>query len=150
MVTKPTHKYKPTGRTIRYTGVRETHLREAPLTKQALINFIDWIGTDDYYLCVWGQYDIPLIDSYCKKFKLETNWLKNINDLQQIYSEVLSIKRLVSRQDALAENNIEYVGRNHKSFNDAWNTSRLLLKYKDMFKLRSEGNQALNLSSGTL
>jgi inhibitor of KinA sporulation pathway (predicted exonuclease) len=100
--------------------------------------FSEWLG-QDYFLCSWGKDDKLHLINQCVRNKINLDWFKNYNDIQQQIGRILTTnaKNQLGLKNALELAGIEPTGKAHRGIDDAINTAELLVKFVDDIKLSS-------------
>jgi inhibitor of KinA sporulation pathway (predicted exonuclease) len=115
--------------------------------REAIHQFSAWLG-QDYFLCSWGKDDrFHLIDQ-CLRNKVNLDWLKNYNDIQQQIGKILgtNTKNQLGLKNALDLAEIEPTGKAHRGIDDAINTAELLVKFVDQVNLQNNTLSAKDIT----
>ncbi|AZV43652.1 exonuclease [Peribacillus asahii] len=122
--------------TMKFIQMDENDVRKAVSPKQALSEFVEWIGKD-YYLCSWGDIDKLYLIQECVNESFPLSWLKNYNDIQPAIANAIVGKKIIKLKDAIRESGIKEEGYSHSAMYDAVNTSSLFIKYHDQIELKT-------------
>ncbi|MCD8510128.1 MAG: exonuclease domain-containing protein [Bacillus sp. (in: Bacteria)] len=106
--------------------------------------FIRWIGREPYYLCTWSESDLHiLIRNYVYGQRFSLNWLKNYNDLQKIFADMINESKQLSLTKSLQRAGLSMQGSHHNAVDDAVNTARILMLYYPHISLEQTSQQAI-------
>lgn len=104
--------------------------------------FIRWIGREPYYLCTWSRSDLHiLIRNYVYGQRFSLNWLRNYNDLQKIFSDMINENKQLSLTKSLQRAGLSIQGKHHSAVDDAANTARILMLYYPHISLEETNQQ---------
>lgn len=122
--------------TTEFTGVTQSDVDDAPLFKEAIENFKDWLG-EDYYLCSWGPDDKYQLVRECNAKKMDLSWIKNYNDIQLPYTRLngADIGQRMGLKKSLKVEDLPFIGKQHNALDDAFNTAKLFKRYFPKFIL---------------
>lgn len=116
------------------TGITNADLRNAPCFEYAMVEFLEWIGNEQYRVYAWSDTDKRnfINESTYKNCYEDFSSLlgKHFMDLQLIYQRISKLHKL-SLERALNSLNIEIDGRAHRAVDDAFNTAQILMLIKD-------------------
>ncbi|MCM3135283.1 exonuclease domain-containing protein [Paenibacillus polysaccharolyticus] len=135
---RPSNKSVLSTDTVQFTGITQKDIDAAPLFPAALSQFIDWMGSEPYYMCSWGPDDRNKLISHCRTHQLDVAWITNHNDLQQQWSRAMHKEgkfRQLGLAQALELCGIEFDGTQHRALDDAINTAKVFMHQFDKFKL---------------
>jgi inhibitor of KinA sporulation pathway (predicted exonuclease) len=124
--------------TRKFISMKKEDVKNAVPFHIGIQKFSEWLG-DQYYLCSWGKDDKYHIINQCVRNKMNLDWLKNYNDIQQQIGKSLSsdLKNQIGLKNALDLAGIKPVGRAHRGIDDAINTAELFIKFIDQITLTS-------------
>jgi len=145
------------------TGIEQSDIKDAPKFKEALDEFLDWIGEEDFKIYAWSNSDYhqvkseakyKQIDDECYKYILDKkNWV----DYQKVFSKRIHYKTAVALSDAVKMAEIKNFGRYHDGLDDAKNTALLISKMElnPDYQVKcledvSFGDEHLNVTMGDL
>ncbi|WP_434758351.1 exonuclease domain-containing protein [Paenibacillus amylolyticus] len=137
---RPSNKSVLSTDTVQFTGITQKDIDAAPLFPAALSQFINWMGTEPYYMCSWGPDDRNKLISHCRTHQLDVAWITNHNDLQQQWSRAMHTEgkfRQLGLAQALELCGIEFDGTQHRALDDAINTAKVFIHQFHQFKLES-------------
>ena len=116
------------------TGIRNSHVKNAPCIREALLHMIQWIGDREYKVYAWSDSDRAqqlheikakkIQDERIHEFVREERWI----DYQEVLEKRFEIERKISLEEALGRAEIEPEGRFHDGLDDAVNTGYLIEK----------------------
>jgi len=96
--------------------------------KKCIKQFKEWIGTDDYVFCTWGNDDIFVLICNCIFNNVNYNFIEKYVDLQYIHSIKNENDIQVSLEDAVKHYNIKINSKFHRALNDAIYASKVMKK----------------------
>lgn len=115
----------------RLTGISDHDTQFAPIAKDALNAFLNWLP-EDAVLVTWSVNDINQIDDelYFKNIDLPDlyDYLDNYIDCQVLFSEKMNRDKLYNLKEALSIANVDYDTNIHDALVDAKNTALLFSK----------------------
>jgi inhibitor of KinA sporulation pathway (predicted exonuclease) len=93
--------------------------------------FIEWseIDMEPYHLIAWGAKDQQYLFNECKSYKLDTDWLRPYSDLKAQYQRIKKLYEPKGLKHAIESEGWEFDGVQHRAIDDAYNLSKLFLKY---------------------
>lgn len=144
------------------TGITTASVKKAPVMKEALNSFLEWVP-DDAVMVAWSDSDGRQLrreatGKHILSDRLES-LITNCIDCQQIFGDRMEEKRAYSLEEALIAADIYQTGRAHDGFDDAFNTALLFAKLQQnddivlnpIYKAaRSETSEQLSFSLGSL
>ena len=115
------------------TGIRQEEINRARMFPEVLEDFKTWVGVqeDDYVLCSWGKFDKSMLLNDCHLHKLETNWLEHHINLKAQYKDIKKLKKKIGLKWAMDKEDLEFTGREHRAYDDAYNTAKIFVRYLD-------------------
>jgi inhibitor of KinA sporulation pathway (predicted exonuclease) len=118
------------------TGIRQEQINKARTFEVIFPSFEDWFYQQDgpHLLCTWGDKDMDLIHSDCSRHDLEAKFLPTCIDLKAQYNAMYRLPKEVGLIKALEYNDILFEGSPHRAIDDAFNTTKLFLKYLDRWQ----------------
>lgn len=122
--------------TRKFINMAKEDLKKTVSFQTGVEQFKRWLG-QDYYLCSWGKDDKVHFVNECVRNKMNLEWFKNYNDLQNLIGKILSdnTKNQLGLKNALKLAGFEFSGTAHKGIDDAVNTAMLLITFVDRIKL---------------
>ena len=118
-------------RIMQLTGISSTDLLDAPLMREALVRFIEWVPADAKVVS-WSENDLQQIKYEALKKdivheRLETilnDWI----DCQLMFMDKIAVSRKYKLSEALIIADIDQEGHEHNGLADAYNTAKLFAK----------------------
>lgn len=107
------------------TSIQQEEVDQAEFFWEVFPRFVEWIGTEPFYLCSWGAYDLNQFRTDCERHKLT---------LPPTFEKHINVKREFSRnkgtkpigmKGALAMMEIPLEGTHHRGIDDARNIAKL-------------------------
>ena len=111
----------------RLTKITKEDLKYAHTLEQSINYFRKWIK-DNIVFCSWGKSDFIVLKNNCEFYNIDTNWIKNYIDIQNIYVIKYELKNLVSLRNIVKLLEIENDKKFHKALNDAFYTGEIMKK----------------------
>lgn len=145
-----------------------THIDEKDLCgavgfKEAMDDFLGWIGEEETTIYSWSNSDFRQIqsESTCKGYEHPRlqHFLNGWVDFQKVFSGILQVSQLMNLEAALNGAGITFEGCPHSASDDAENTARLyaLTQDKEAFEKSTKAildllrpKPALSVSLGSL
>lgn len=127
-----------TGDTTSFTGITQDDVNGAGTLSQVVREFIDWIGTETYFLCAWGPDDQRQLVQECRQHGISTDWIVNHNNLQKMLSKTFKLEKhqQMGLKPALEMLEIPFSGSHHRALDDAMNTAQILVKLYERLQFR--------------
>ncbi|WP_199614833.1 3'-5' exonuclease [Paenibacillus alkalitolerans] len=124
--------------TRKFINMEKEDIEKAVPFQTGIELFSTWLG-EDYFLCSWGKDDRVHLINECVRNRMNLDWFKNYNDIQQQIGKILTANtsNQLGLKNALNLAGIEHLGKAHKGIDDAMNTARLLLKFADRLQLNT-------------
>ena len=107
------------------TKIDMSETKRAMRFKSVIMNFINWIGDDNYIFCTWGSNDINELERNCKYHNISMEWLQNYLDIQRYFGMKKQIG-IVSLERAAKYIATETSEQYHRALNDALCASKIL------------------------
>ena len=107
--------------------ITKEDLKYAHTLEQSINYFRKWIK-DNIVFCSWGKSDFIVLKNNCEFYNIDTNWIKNYIDIQNIYVIKYELKNLVSLRNVVKLLEIENDKKFHKALNDAFYTGEIMKK----------------------
>jgi inhibitor of KinA sporulation pathway (predicted exonuclease) len=109
----------------RLTSIRQEDVDSAETFADVLPQFLDWIGTEPYFFCSWGSYDLKQFRIDCDRHKIAfPAGFENHINLKQIFAQQRRL-RPMGMAHAMAYVGYTLEGRHHRGIDDARNIARL-------------------------
>lgn len=115
------------------TTITQEDVDNAVNFPEALKEFTEWIGEEDFYLCSWGFYDKTQLNKDCELHKLD-KITKNHISLKHQYNKIKNIKKRVGVKRALSIENLKFEGTHHRGIDDARNIAKIFLNNVNEWK----------------
>lgn len=124
--------------TTTFTGISQQDVSEAGTLTEVLRTFIEWIGTDEYYLCAWGPDDQRQLVQECRQHGIAVDWIVNHNNLQKMLSRTYKLEKhqQMGLKNAMEMLEIPFSGSHHRALDDAANTAQIMIKLFDKLTFR--------------
>lgn len=124
---KPLHVHSLPVLTTQFTGITPDVIASANPFPMVMDSFLQWLGTDEYYLCSWSLSDRDYFIADCRQHNFSTDWIQNYNDIQKWYGRVRGeTKKRVGLSRAMEQLSLTPIGSAHSAMADAVNTFRIL------------------------
>jgi inhibitor of KinA sporulation pathway (predicted exonuclease) len=124
--------------TTTFTGITQEDVNGAGTLAQVIRDYVEWIGTEEYFLGAWGPDDLRQLVQECRQHKIQTDWIVNHNNLQKMLSKVYKLEKhqQMGLKPALEMLEIPFAGSHHRAMDDAFNTAQILVKLYEQFQFR--------------
>jgi inhibitor of KinA sporulation pathway (predicted exonuclease) len=131
--------------------MKKEDVRKAVSFQLGIQKFSNWLG-EDYFLCTWGKDDKLHLINQCVRNKINLDWLRNYNDIQQQIGKILveDNKNQLGLKGALDLAGITPVGKAHRGIDDAINTAELLINFIERVNLQNNSLSDKELSQHSL
>ncbi len=113
------------------TGISMEMLRDAPIFEDAIVQFMDWIGSEDHVkMYEWSTSDRTQLIRECRfkgiwdgrASRTFSRWM----DFQKVFSRMIGIHQIISLDRALGCVDVSVEGKLHDACFDAENCARLM------------------------
>ena len=130
---KPVVNPKLSGFCKKLTGISQEQLNTADNFMKVMEEFQDFIGfgIEDYKLFSWGSNDKVFLSSNCALHNLDEDWLEPFVDIHKAYLSINGNKRKSGLRYIVESEGFEFEGDQHSAFIDAFNLSKIFIKYID-------------------
>ena len=119
------------------TSITQSDVDTAHKFPDVLDAFLEWIGSEDYFLCSWGFYDKSQFQKDCQLHRFETGWLKNHISLKHQHgAKVMNKKKGVGMIAALNKAGLKQSGVHHRGIDDAKNITQIFIRYKNIWEYK--------------
>ncbi|MBP8724810.1 MAG: exonuclease domain-containing protein [Saprospiraceae bacterium] len=121
---------------VSLTGISQEEINRSRTFDVVWHEFLDWIdehADDSIGIFCWGKYDRELLLNSCYKYGLPADCLNSYSDLKQAYAYMKGLSKQVGLDRALTMEGISFEGNRHRALPDAYNLSKLFVKYFDEF-----------------
>ncbi|RXZ79798.1 hypothetical protein EBB07_21435 [Paenibacillaceae bacterium] len=112
--------------TTNFTGITAEQVRDAERFPDVQREFLKWIGEETYYLCSWSLSDRDIFIDECRRYGLGTDWLRNYNDIQQMFGRKFGHNRRIGLARALDDLKIVQSDHLHDALADTHYTFEIL------------------------
>ncbi len=123
---------------MRLTGIDASDVFNAPGFKVVFNRFMNWVlqEGEEYLLCAWGNKDLLFMQENTRAHRLPCLDEERYLDVKAAYHEYIRPLRgkPAGLMKALHLEGIEFEGRQHRALDDAFNLSRLFVKYIDVWQ----------------
>jgi inhibitor of KinA sporulation pathway (predicted exonuclease) len=115
------------------TGIQQEQVNKARPFNMVFPVFEDWFYKIDqpHIMCTWGAKDMEIISADCKRHDLDESFLPICINLKAQFAKAMRFPKEVGLLKALDYAEIEFEGQHHRALDDAYNTTRLFLRYLD-------------------
>ncbi|WP_010499358.1 3'-5' exonuclease [Paenibacillus elgii] len=113
------------------TSITQEDVNQADYFPQAIQQFQDWIGKEDYFLCSWGLYDKSQLTKDCELNRLGTEWLANHISIKHQHGKLIGKERGVGMARALDMLKLPLEGTHHRGIDDARNIAKIFVRIFD-------------------
>ncbi|MFB0845075.1 exonuclease domain-containing protein [Paenibacillus oleatilyticus] len=113
------------------TSITQEDVNQAEYFPQAIQQFQEWIGKEDYILCSWGFYDKSQLTKDCELNRLDTDWLANHISIKHQHGKMIGKERGVGMEKALDLLKMPLEGTHHRGIDDARNIARIFVRIFD-------------------
>lgn len=115
----------------RLTGISQDEVEKAKEYNSVLNEFLEWCEWDGDKLNIytWGNKDYELICKMNDNYKLDEDWCKPFIDMKYAYSKLMNLNKALSLDKVLLIEGFEFEGERHRALPDAYNLSKLFVKY---------------------
>lgn len=113
------------------TGISQSDVDKAKEYDSVIYDFLEWSDWEAEPLDVftWGNKDYELICNMNKYYKMESDWCKPFTDMKYAYAKLMNLNKPVGLDKALLAEGFEFEGERHRALPDAYNLSKLFVKY---------------------
>ena len=134
---KPVVNPRLSGFCKKLTGIKQSQLNTADNFEKVIMEFQDFIGygQEDFVLYSWGNNDKDYLKKNCELFGMDTEWLNNFVDMRKIYLDITGHKRKSGLKVIVESEGFEFEGEQHSAYVDAYNLSKIFIKYLDEWKI---------------
>lgn len=108
------------------TGIRQSQVEKAPVFREAMIEFSNWIGSRPVKLCSWGEFDDRMLKKECERHGtiMPESMIEHVN-LKTEFAKIYGTKPSIGFQAALGRLGMEFEGRQHRGIDDARNIAKV-------------------------
>ncbi|MGE5356138.1 MAG: exonuclease domain-containing protein [Deltaproteobacteria bacterium] len=115
------------------TGISQEQINTADSFVKVIEEFQDFIDYDnhDYTLYSWGNNDKAFLSSNCTLHNLDFEWLDPFIDMHKKYLSLNGNKKKSGLKHIVESEGFEFEGDQHSAYIDAYNLSKIFIKYLD-------------------
>lgn len=115
------------------TSITQKDVNRARSFPDVIEDFKDWVNilNDDYVLCSWGKFDKKMLINDCLLHNCEIEWIDKHLNIKRQYAEVKKLKKEIGLKWAIAKEEFEFEGIQHRAIYDAINTAKIFARYLD-------------------
>ncbi len=130
---KPLINPKLSGFCKKLTGISQEQINTADSFVKVMEEFQDFIGfgEEDYILYSWGNNDKSFLTTNCAVHEIDYEWLEPFVDMHKKYLTHRGTKRKSGLKFVVESEGFEFEGDQHSAYIDAYNLSKIFLKYID-------------------
>jgi len=134
---KPSVNPRLSGFCKKLTGIKQEHLNTADDFVKVIEQFQDFIEIDyeDYILFSWGNNDKPYLVSNCRLHNIEIDWLYPFVDMREKYLSFNGNRKKSGLKHIVESEGFEFEGDQHSAYVDAYNLSKIFIKYLDEWNI---------------
>ena len=130
---KPVVNPRISGFCSKLTGIKQKQLNLADPFVKVIVEFKDWVDetNEEYVLGAWGNNDQGFLMSDCILHNFETEWLHPFIDIREQYVKFTDSIKKSNLKFIVEKEGFEFEGNEHSAYTDAYNTSKIFIKYID-------------------
>ncbi len=115
------------------TGISQEQVNIADNFIKVMDEFHDFIGYgfEDYRLYSWGNNDRSFFRTNCILHNLEDDWLDPFIDMHKKYISINGNRKKSGLKHIVESEGFEFEGDQHSAYIDAYNLSKIFIKYID-------------------
>ncbi len=115
------------------TTIKQLEINRARTFDVVIEQFQDWIEPEkmEYLLCSWGGFDQTQLMNESQRFGLGTDWLECYLNVKEQYHHLKKISSYKGLKTSIQREGFEFEGVHHRALPDAYNLSKIFLKYLD-------------------
>lgn len=119
------------------TGISQENIDRAKTFEKVINDFQYWIddNEEDYLLISWGEQDVKYLVNDCKLHNLDFNWVSKSINAKNHYKAFSGLNRPLGLVNALIYEGMEFEGDQHRAITDAFNLSKIVIKYIDEWNI---------------
>ena len=116
----------------RLTNIPQSKIDEADDFKIVNEKFSLWLEefNEEIILCSWGDKDIEFLKNDTRLHEIDLAYLNAAIDIKHAYYMLKELPHKIGLSNALKAENIEAEGEQHRAYWDAFNLTRLFMKYR--------------------
>ena len=118
------------------TGITQDQVSKARSFEQVFHQFEDWFLREDgpHLICTWGSKDLQLIMDECIRHDVDAGFLPGWINLKSQYAHIHGFRKEPGLLKALEQSEILFEGSPHSALDDAFNTTKLFLRFMDRWQ----------------
>jgi inhibitor of KinA sporulation pathway (predicted exonuclease) len=118
------------------TGITQEQISKAKSFDRVFPMFEDWYLKQDgpQLICTWGSKDMDMIYAECSKHDIDASFLPAWINLKTQYASIQRLQKEVGLLKALEHLEIPFEGSHHRALDDAFNTTKLFLRFLDRWQ----------------
>lgn len=130
---KPSINPRLSGFCRKLTGIKQEQLNVADGYLKVMEEFKDFIGVEEeeFTLFSWGDNDQSYLSSNCKLHNMDYEWLHPFIDMHKVYIKFKEKKNKSGLKFVVESEGFEFEGEQHSAYVDAYNLSKVFIKYLD-------------------
>lgn len=97
--------------------------------------WVEEVCEDKIHYASWGKMDMDLIRDDCQTHHLDLDWEEDYIDLKQLYNRMKGNAQPYGFKKSLRKERMEFIGTEHRAIDDAYNLTRLFIKYIEDWRL---------------
>jgi inhibitor of KinA sporulation pathway (predicted exonuclease) len=115
------------------TGIRQEQINTADNFVKVMDQFQEFIGygEDSYTFFSWGNNDKSFLSTNCELHDLDVDWLDPFVDMHKKYLSLNGNKKKSGLKHIVESEGFEFEGDQHSAYIDAYNLSKVFIKYID-------------------
>lgn len=114
---------------VELTGISNEKVDKSRGFKEAMEEFLEWIGEDDVILYSWSEHDLMQMRKECSYKEVTSDKLETIFehwvDFQMEFGKLLGIEKKISLNYAIGAAELTFEGQEHNALDDALNTAHI-------------------------
>lgn len=129
---KPSINPRLSGFCKKLTGIKQEQVNAADGYIKVIDQFKEFIDLDEeFMLFSWGDNDKPYFVSNCKLHDIDYEWLEPFVDMRKKYLSFNGNRKKSGLKFIVESEGFEFEGDQHSAYVDAYNLSKIFVKYLD-------------------
>jgi inhibitor of KinA sporulation pathway (predicted exonuclease) len=119
---------------INLTKIEQQKVNKARTFDYVIEDFIDWVDQNsigEVLFVSWGDKDVTFMKDDCQRYDIDDDWFSSYFDCKKGYKVLSKRKRAIGISRALDYEDIAFEGQPHSAISDAWNLTKLFVKFLD-------------------
>ncbi|MBL0262132.1 MAG: exonuclease domain-containing protein [Saprospiraceae bacterium] len=118
------------------TGIDQRDIDKSARFDVVMDQMQDWVFhfESEFVFCSWGKKDMSLLSADANDLKLDLSWITHYIDLKEQYNEMKGNNKPLGLARSLEMEKIDFEGNAHRALPDAFNLSKLFIKYLDHWR----------------